>query len=78
MPAKPLFSLLQTRHERIEPAALQEALLAGAGLPKADAVRAAHRCRGILAERLTHKQAEERGGASPGNRSRRLSCRPNR
>jgi hypothetical protein len=58
MSAEPLFALLQTRHERIEPSVLQEALLAGAGLPKADAVRAAHRCRGILAERLTHKQAE--------------------
>jgi hypothetical protein len=57
MPA-PLFALLQSRHERIEPAVLQEALIAGAGLPKADAARAAHRCRGILAERLTQKQGE--------------------
>ena len=57
MPAEPLFALLQTRHERIEPAVLQEALLTGAGLPKADAVRAAHRCRGLLAERLTLQQA---------------------
>src|SRR5687767_14637818 len=58
MPAEPLFALLQTRHQRIEPADLQEALIAGAGLPKFDAVRASRRCRGILAERLTHKQAE--------------------
>ncbi len=56
--SEPLFTLLQTRHERIEPAVLQEALIAGAGLPKPDAVRAAFRCRGILAERLTHKQGE--------------------
>ena len=60
--SEPLFTLLQTRHERIEPAVLQEALIAGAGLPKADAVRAAHRCRGILAERLTHKQGESARG----------------
>lgn len=63
MPAEPLFALLQTRHERIEPPVLQEAIIAGAGLPKADAVRAAHRCRGILAERLTHKQAEGARGS---------------
>jgi hypothetical protein len=63
MPAEPLFALLQTRHQRIEPAVLQEALLEGAGLPKADAVRAAHRCRGILAERLTHQQAEGARGS---------------
>jgi hypothetical protein len=63
MAAEPLFALLQTRHERIEPAVLQEALIAGAGLPRADAVRAAHRCRGILAERLTHKQGEGARGS---------------
>ena len=63
MPAEPLFALLQTRHERIEPAVLQDALLTGAGLPKPDAVRAAFRCRGILAERLTHKQAEGARGS---------------
>ncbi|MGI8979075.1 MAG: hypothetical protein ACR2FY_07605 [Pirellulaceae bacterium] len=63
MPAEPLFSLLQTRHERIEPTVLQEALLDGAGLPKADAARAAHRCRGILAERLTHKQGDGARGS---------------
>jgi hypothetical protein len=61
--SEPLFTLLQTRHERIEPAVLQEALIAGAGLPKPDAVRAAHRCRGILAERLTHKQGEGARGS---------------
>lgn len=55
MPAEPLFALLQSRHERIEPAVLQAALISGAGLPKPDAVRAAYRCRGILAERLTKK-----------------------
>ena len=54
----PLFALLQTRHEPIEPLVLLEALVVGAELPKVDAVRAAHRSRGILAERLTHKQAE--------------------
>ena len=63
MPAEPLFALLQTRHERIVPAVLQDALMDGAGLPKADAVRAAHRCRGILAERLTHKQGEGARGS---------------
>lgn len=63
MPTEPLFALLQTRHERIEPAILQEALIAGAGLPKPDAVRAAHRCRGILAERLAHKQGEGARGS---------------
>ena len=63
MPAEPLFALLQTRHERIEPAVLQEALVAGAGFPKPDAARAAHRCRGILAERLTHKQGEGARGS---------------
>ncbi len=63
MPAEPLFALLQTRHERIEPAVLQDALMDGAGFPKADAVRAAHRCRGILAERLTHKQGEGARGS---------------
>ncbi len=60
---EPLFTLLQTRHQRIEPAVLQEALITGAELPKADAVRAAHRCRGILAERLTHKQGEGARGS---------------
>ena len=55
---EPHFALLQTRHERIEPAIVLEALIAGAGQPKADAVRASIRCRGILAERLTHQQAE--------------------
>ena len=58
MSAEPLFALLQTRHERIEPALLYEALVAGAGLPKADAARASRRSRGILAERLTRKQAD--------------------
>ncbi len=63
MSVEPRFSLLQTRHERIDPTVLQDALRAGAGLPKADAVRAARRCRGILAERLTHKQAEGARGS---------------
>ncbi|MBC7854873.1 MAG: hypothetical protein IAF94_15685, partial [Pirellulaceae bacterium] len=63
MPAEPVFALLQTRHERIEPAVLQDALMDGAGMPKADAIRAARRCRGILAERLTHKQGEGARGS---------------
>jgi hypothetical protein len=56
--AEPLFALLQTRHESIDPAVLLEVFLRDGGMPKIDAARASQKARGILAERLTQAQAE--------------------
>jgi hypothetical protein len=55
---EPLFALLQTRHHRIDPSILRDVLMQDAGMPKVDAVRTSQKARGILADRLTHKQAE--------------------
>jgi hypothetical protein len=56
--SEPLFALLQTGHHRIDPATLRDALMQEAAMPRVDAVRTSQKARGILAERLTHKQAE--------------------
>lgn len=55
---EPLFALLQSRHQRIDPAILRDVLMQEAAMPKVDAVRASQKARGILADRLTEAQAE--------------------
>jgi hypothetical protein len=61
--AQPLFTLLQTRHESLDPAVVREILMHEAGMPKADAARASQKARGILAERLTADQAKHAAAA---------------
>lgn len=56
--SEPLFALLQTRHERIDPAILRDVLMQVAGMPKADAARSSLKARGILAERLAPERAQ--------------------
>ncbi|HZL90346.1 MAG TPA: hypothetical protein VFB96_18415 [Pirellulaceae bacterium] len=56
--AEPLFALLQTSQEPIDPAVLRDVFIRDAGMPKIDAARASQKIRGILAERLTQSQAE--------------------
>ena len=53
------FAVVQSKLERIDPAALESALMAGGKFPKADASRAARKARGFLAQRLTKSQADE-------------------
>jgi hypothetical protein len=53
------FAVVQAKFEPIEPAALEDALMTGGKIPKADASRAARRARGFLAQRLTRPQADE-------------------
>lgn len=53
-----LFAVVQAKFERIEPELLEQALIAGGRIPKADASRAARRNRGFLAQRLARVQAE--------------------
>jgi hypothetical protein len=54
-----MFAVVQSKMERIEPAALENALIAGGKFIKADASRAARKARGFLAQRLTKSQADE-------------------
>src|SRR5688572_10936736 len=56
--AAELFAVVQSKFERIDPALLENAFMAGAGMPKADAVRAARRSRGFLIQRLARPQAD--------------------
>jgi hypothetical protein len=52
------FAVVQARLERLDPELVEQALIAGAGFPKADASRAARRNRGFLAQRISQAQAE--------------------
>jgi hypothetical protein len=57
--AAPQFAVVQAKIEPIEPAHLEQALMAGAGMPKADASRASRRHRGFLLERASERQAAD-------------------
>jgi len=54
-----MFAVVQSKLERIDPAALESALIVGGKFPKADASRAARKVRGFLAQRLAKPQADE-------------------
>lgn len=52
------YAVMQTRLERIEPEVLEQALIIGGKLPKADASRAARRCRGFIVQRMPRAAAD--------------------
>ncbi|HEX5106780.1 MAG TPA: hypothetical protein VFV87_23330 [Pirellulaceae bacterium] len=56
--ADELYAVVQSKLERIEPAALETALVSGGGIPKPDASRSARKSRGFLAQRISKFQAD--------------------